>query len=88
MTLGLTKTYTPAAGEVANAANYNTDIKALFDCFAGLEGQTSTLGALTIQPTTNSTGIFLIKKADGTVIFSVDSTNRLIGIGCNVADYE
>lgn len=87
MTLGLTKSYTPTAGQVANAVNYNTDIKALFDAFSGLEAQTATLGGLTITPTANGTGIFKITKADSTIIFSVDSTNRMVGIGVNVADY-
>jgi len=77
MTLGLSKIYTPSAGQVGNATSYNTDISALFNAFSGLEAQTASLGGLTITPTANSTTTLNITNAAGTSIFSVDTTNGL-----------
>ena len=78
MALGLTKTYTPSSGDVANATTYNTDISSLFNAFTGLEAQTSTLGGLTILPTSNSATKFQIKNAAGTSLFSLDTTGATI----------
>lgn len=75
MTLGLTKSYSPSSGQVANSTSYNTDISALFNALSGLEAQTSTLGALTITPSANSTTILKVTNAAGTEIVSVDTTN-------------
>ena len=75
MTIGLTKTYTPSSGDVANATSYNTDISALFNAFSGIEAQTSTLGGLKITPSANGTSVFNVTNAAGTSIFAVDTTN-------------
>jgi microcystin-dependent protein len=77
MTLGITKGYTPAAGEVANATSYNTDIAALFNAFSGLEAQTSTLGGLTILPAADSTTALQVKNAAATSVFQVNTTSAL-----------
>lgn len=76
MVLGLTKSYTPTAGDVSNATSYNTDMAALFNAMSGLEAQTSTLGGLTITPSANSTTKFRVNNAAGEAIVTVDVTNE------------
>jgi len=78
MTLGITKSYTPSAGQIGNSTGYNTDIAALFNAFANLETQTASLGGLTVTPTANSTTTLKVTNAAGTSIFSVDTTNSLV----------
>lgn len=78
MTLGISKAYTPAYDETSDESAYNTDIATLFNAFSGLEAQTSTLGALTITPSANSTTIFQITNAAGTELLSADTTNSCL----------
>lgn len=78
MTLNISKNYSPGAGEQMNAVSYNIDISALFNAFGGLESQTSSLGGLTITPTSNSTSVFKVNDADGDAVFTVDTTNNYV----------
>lgn len=87
MTLGIAKTAPIKSGASVDFLTYNRDVQVLFDAFNGLEQQTFTLGALTITPSVNTTSIFKVTKSDGTVLFSIDATNHMVGIGMNVADY-
>lgn len=80
MTLGITKSYTPAAGDVALSGGYNTDVAALFNAFANLESQVSTLGGLTITPTANGTAVFKVTNATGTELLSADTTNSIFKV--------
>jgi hypothetical protein len=80
MALNLSKTYTPASGEVADSSGYNTDMSTVFNAFIGLEDQSSTLNALTITPTANSTTIFRVNNAAGTELISADTTNSYFKI--------
>ena len=86
MALNLSKSYTPVAGEKAVAASYNIDIATLFNAITGLETQTSTLGGLTITPSTNSTTTFKVTDASGTTIFDVDTTNGISTMPMNLPD--
>jgi hypothetical protein len=79
MTLSLSKAYAPSALQAANSSAYNTDISALFNAFSGLEAQTSTLGGLTITPSSNGDR-FKVTNAAGTTIFNVDTTNTCVEI--------
>jgi len=51
MTLGLSKSYTPAAGEIANSTSYNTDITSLFNTFINMEADppTASIGNLSVD---------------------------------------
>lgn len=80
MALNLAKAYTPTSGQVANSSSYNTDMATLFNAFSGIEAQTSTLGALTITPSANSTTIFKITNAAGTELLSADTANSSLKI--------
>lgn len=78
MTLGITKSYTPTSSQIADPTAYNTDMAALFNAFSGLEAQTSTLGGLTITPSSNSTTLFKITNAAATELFSIDTTSSYL----------
>jgi microcystin-dependent protein len=64
---------------------YNTDMENIFNAFAGIESQRLSLGGLTITPATDGAR-FLVEKADGTDVFSVNtSTGVITGAGVSPA---
>ena len=75
MALGIVKLYTPSSSQVSDSTAYNTDMAALFDAFAGLEAQTSSLGGLTIVPSADGVAKFVVDNAAGNNILTVDTTN-------------
>lgn len=81
MALSLTKSYTPASGQTSNSTSYNTDMASLFNALNGLDAQTSSLGGLTITPSSNTTSRFTVNNAAGTAIVTVDTTNSKLVIG-------
>lgn len=80
MAFSITKSYTPSSGQISDATAYNTDVSALFNTINGLQDQTTTIGGLTITPSSNGTTKFLIQNAAGTELFSADTTNSAVKI--------
>ncbi len=87
MALNLTRAFPKNEDGKVLLKVYNIDMTKIFDAFNGLENQTLALNGLTITPSANSTGTFKVNKSDGTTILSVDTSNHMVGIGVNIADY-
>ena len=79
MTLGITKAYTPAAGETADSTAYNTDLAALFNAWAGLEADTPTSSLSNFA--IDATGKLYLDGGSNSYLFesSADTIQTVVG---------
>lgn len=93
MALNLSKTYTPAAQEVADATQYNTDIAALFNAFIGIEADppTSSVANFAIDATgelylDGGSNTYITESSADNIRFVAGGTTRFdIGSSVEVA---